>query len=206
MLKKNCGGLKVICFLSSIFTAGCFCVKAFAESGKINRYKVDFIYQQIGYQILSDINHTVAVCQPYDIDSGRMYGSTETPYWSEVGENGFLFSFGLRGEIVEIPQTVYDEKGEAYTVTDLANGAINYESIGGLVLPNSLSNINSGIVNLPITSLYLPACLKTLSGIHHCPDLKSLYIPWGVESVEKGALSSCGFEMMFFPIGCEKSR
>lgn len=108
----------LVLILINLFTS----IKVNAETKAIDRFEVDFAYQGVHYQILSKDDCTVAVAQPYDIDSNGMLARPFVPSRSVIGENGFLMSYGLSGSIVEIPQTVYDESGIAYTVTALAGG------------------------------------------------------------------------------------
>ncbi len=175
---------------------------AMADNESINRYKVDFSYQGIYYQILSESEHTVAVCQPYDINfAGAPNQPKKTPYLREdIGDNGFLMSYGLVGQIVEIPETVYDENGISYTVTDLASGAINWLWMGMLVLPSTLERLNGGIGALQgLSAIYLPDNLKEIDGIDYCEELTSLQIPRKVESIKNYSLEGCGFEFIYLP-------
>lgn len=172
-----------------------------AEGQEINRYKTDFYYRHIGYQILSESEHTVAVTQDYDIDSPDAYASStsDVPSGSEIGENGFLMSYELRGKVV-IPQTVYDEEGTAYTVVALADGAIDYVDTQMLILPPTLTDLNGGInVLSQLSYLYLPGSLTKIEGINYCENLNSLYIPWSVETIGDYSLSYCGIMDLFLP-------
>lgn len=174
------------------------------EGNEVNRYKTDFEYQHVGYQILSESERTVAVTQDYDIDYAFDSADESTfmpsfEYQPEIGENGFLMSLGLRGDVV-IPQTVYDRNGTAYTVTALANGAINHESTAMLVLPQTITDLNGGIIDLPwLKSLYLPESLKQIEGIYYLKQLTHLHIPRGVEAISDYALSRCGLKDVYLP-------
>lgn len=186
---------------ATVLIAGNF-TNAMAEDEIINRYKVDFNYQGIYYQILSESEHTVAVCQPYDINfAGAPNQTRKIPYLrEEIGDNGFLMATGLVGQIVEIPETVYDENGISYTVTDLASGAINWIGMGMLVLPSSLERLNGGIGALQgLSTIDLPDNLKEINGIYGCEKLTSLQIPRKVESIKRYSLSWCGFEFIYLP-------
>lgn len=174
---------------------------------KIDRFKVDFHYQGIGYQILSESDRTVAVTQNYDIDSaGAPAVSQKASYVrDDVGPNGILMGYGLSGPVVVIPQTVYDGEGTAYTVTDLASGAIDYESIGTLVLPSTLESLNGGIGNVyGLTELYMPEGLKEIEGIRYCSDLRTLHIPESVEIIRKSSLYGCSLESIYLPPSVKK--
>lgn len=199
MEKTECVRFRVLILLICAAVAILSGADGYAEAQTKSRYDADFEYQGVYYGILAENDHTVAVAQPYDIDSNgkRVYKYLPSSSW--VGENGFIMSYGLHGTLVEIPQTVYDERGVAYTVTALAPGAINYEGVGGLVLPPTLLDLNGGISFLPLNLLYLPEGLKRLSGIVHCPNLKNVTIPWSVEEIGATSLMACGFEKIFLP-------
>lgn len=170
-----------------------------AHDNRIDRYTIDFYYQNIGYQIISESERTVAVCQDFDIDGELFSSTTYPPSASKVGDNGFLMSNGLFGTFVEIPQTVYDDSGIPYTVTELANQAINYVGVQNLILPATLERLNEGIGILPLTSIYLPENLKEIDGIFCCNELKSLYIPRKVEAIKDYSLRECGMDYLYIP-------
>lgn len=184
--------------------------EALAEENVTSRYETDFYYQNVGYKILSESDRTVAVTQEYDIDFTGGYAPSydPAPTGSGISGNGFLMSNGLFGSVVEIPQTVYDEEGTPYTVTELAYQAINYVNIGTLVLPPTLKSLNNGIISaMGMSTLYLPSGLGEIDGIMHCEALSSLYIPWSVESVKDYSLSGCGLREAYLPpavrtLGC----
>ncbi|MDO4334938.1 MAG: leucine-rich repeat protein [Bacteroidales bacterium] len=164
------------------------------EEDWIDRYKVDFVYQGVQYQILSESEKTVAVAQDYDIDFNVFSQPSRimVPGADEIGENGFLdYIFTV------IPPTVYDENGTAYTVTAIAHEAIQYDLIHNLVLPPTLKNLNGGIGALPIRSIYLPEGLQKLDGVYSCPYLENLYIPASVESIS--GLMRCGIRELYIP-------
>lgn len=171
-----------------------------AENIEIDRYETDFRYHNIGYKILSESAHTVAVTQDFDID---FYGNSEaadTPPKSAVGDNGFLMSNGFFGPFVVIPDTVYDSHGTPYTVVALANEAINYVWTGTLVLPSSLKHLNGGIFYMPtVSTVLLPSGLEEIKGISHCENLKTLYIPENVNTICDYSLSHCGFAQIYLP-------
>ena len=173
-----------------------------ADKREINKYEVDFTYQEIDYQILSEIDHTVAVAQPFDIDFPMENKSPQKVTYVRYGvdSSGFLMSHGLFGPAVVIPPTVFDEEGTAYTVTDLATNAINWTGIGVLVLPPTLERLNYGIITVfGLTDLYLPDSLKEIDGIANCVALKTLHIPSSVEVIRKSSLRNCGFENIYLP-------
>lgn len=168
------------------------------EHTYINRYKVDFVYQGIEYQILSEENRTVAVCQSYDIDGVENISRLNNFDYSV--ESFDITSTGICGPATVIPDTVYDEDGVGYTVTALADGALDYLSMNMLILPSSLKSLNGGIVSIKgMTTLYLPDGLKSINGIYSCKDLKSIYIPLAVESIESRSFYNCGFESVYLP-------
>ena len=167
---------------------------------EIDRYKWDFRYENIGYQILSETEKTVAVTQSFDIDFAPGSAQKVNYVRGGIGLNGFLMGRGLLGgPFVVIPQTVYDEEGTAYTVTELADWAINYVGMGTLVLPPTLKKLNNGISDVRTSQLYLPDGLKEIDGIRYCKRLKRLHIPWNVEVVRQNCLYACGFEYLFLP-------
>lgn len=172
-----------------------------------NRYKTDFYYQNVGYQILSDSERTVALSQDFDIDSaGAQIEFGNTGYVrDDIGPNGFLMSQGLFGQFVVIPPTVYDSNGIAYTVKELSDHAINWVSIGSLTLPPTLERLNGGICEVQgLTDLYLPESLKEIDGITYCYDLKTLHIPWSVERIRQYSLSICGLDYIYLPPSVKK--
>ncbi len=194
--------MKKFFLLFLLTVAMTYCEVAKADNDQINRYKVDFYYQGIGYQILPDNDQTVAVCQPYDFDfAGLPTQPRKVSYVRHgVGPNGFLMSNGLLGLAVVIPQTVYDDNGRAYTVTNIADNAINNVGIGTLVLPPTLESLNGGIFNVHgLSDLYLPAGLLEINGIWLCSTLKNIHIPWNVKTIKKRSLWKCGFETIFLP-------
>lgn len=158
---------------------------AYAQTEEIDRYDVDFWYQKIGYQILSEQEKTVAVCQEYDYEL----------QWTSFYEN-----LGLLGEYISIPETVYDDKGTPYTVVALADGAIFDIPLYHLMLPESLADLNGGILHMwALESLTLPNAITNIEGLILCPILKELHIPENVETVKKGSMSRCGFLSLDFP-------
>lgn len=189
--------------LAIILTALGF-AEANADRSVINRYKIDFDYQGIGYQILSESEKTVALCQDFDIDFA---GAPESRSQQKihyvrygVGPNGFLMSNGLMGPIVVIPETVYDENGRSYTVTNIADESINYVGIGILALPPTIESLNRGICMVfGLSDIYLPAGLKEINGILHCSSLKNIHIPWNVEIIKKNSLWDCGLKKVYLP-------
>lgn len=193
--------MKHISFFKHLLVAAiillCSATAASTESNEINRYKIDFHYYGIGYQILSQENRTVAVCQDYDIDGPCSPHQTvdPAPYRNPTGPNGFIHP-----SLTIIPSVVYDPDGVAYTVTDLAHWAINYELFLALVLPPTLERLNGGISAMPyLKYLYLPSGLKELRGILFCEQLESLIIPSSVESVTDHSLSSNGYKSIYLP-------
>ena len=187
-----------------VFAALCaMAIECSVESkAEIDRYKVDFTYQDGGYQILSASERTVAVTQNYDIDSADAPDARQKAQYvrDDVGPNGVLMGNGLSGPVVVIPQTVYDGEGTPYTVTDLATGAIDYVSTDVLVLPPTLERLNKSIRNVyGMSELYLPEGLKEIEGIIYCRDLKTLHIPWNVEVIKKYSLRNCGLENIYLP-------
>lgn len=195
IMKKNT-------FTSIVATALLATICTTEVNGEINRYKTDFYYQHIGYQILSETDKTVAVTQNFDIDAGCPPHTQKIDSYpnNDIGNNGFLMGSGLEGTYIVIPQTVYDDKGIAYTVTDLANYAINWVETCVLVLPPSLERLNGGISAVSgLCELYLPENLKEIEGICVCPDLETLHIPWNVEIIRKYSLSECGMTFLYLP-------
>lgn len=173
-------------------------VYASENENDIDRFKTDFYYQWIGYQILSESEHTVAVTQDFDIDFADTEGFKHN-FSSSADDNGqFIMSDGLWG-LVDIPDTVYDEKGTAYTVVALAHQAIDYVGTRVLILPPTLEHLNGGIRDLPVSTIYLPAALKEIEGINWCEYLKNIHIPWNVEEIKDNSLSSCGFQYIYLP-------
>ena len=173
-----------------------------ADRQSIDRYKADFNYLGIDYQILSETESTVAVAQRADIDSAKppMRQANATYHRYGVGPNGFLMAHGLSGPVVVIPETVYDGDGKPYTVTDLAEYAINWVGIGILALPSSLRNLNGGISYVfGLSDIYLPDSLKEIDGITDCNELKNLHIPAGVEVIRKNSLHGCGLKNLYLP-------
>lgn len=169
---------------------------------EINRYEFDFTYQRIEYLIVSESERTVAVAQPWDIDSGGMADGRKKA-WEigyGIGPEGFLMGNGLFGPIVNIPSTVYNEDGTAYTVTDLASEAINWVRMSTLILPPTLKNLNYGIMSVfGLNNLYLPDGLKKIDGISNCKKLKTLHIPSSVEVIGQHSLTACGFKNIYLP-------
>ncbi len=167
-----------------------------------NRYKTDFYYQNVGYQILSNSEKTVALSQDFDIDSASAQIGFENEGYvrDDIGPNGFLMSQGLFGQFVVIPPIVYDDNGIAYTVKELSDYAINWVSIGSLTLPPTLEKLNGGICEVQgLTNLYLPESLKEIDGIIYCNDLKTLHIPWNVECIRRLSLICCGLDYIYLP-------
>ena len=189
--------------LTAITVAALSCFsKANAERTEIDRYKVDFIYQGVHYNILSESEKTVAVAQPYDIDYAGTPGSSRiAPYLRDnVDSNGFMMGDGLMGPVVVIPSTVYDAQGNAYTVTDIADYAINWVGMTNLILPPTLKDINHGIGSVfGLTTLYLPEGLTEIAGISNCHDLKNLQIPWNTKAIRKYSLYNIGLEYAYLP-------
>lgn len=176
--------------------------KAYSDtSDKSNKYTADFHYLGVGYQILSETEKTVAVFQDFDIDSEGSSDSYGKPNKiTYVGKNGFSCTSGLESQVVEIPETVFDDKGIPYTVKAIADGSINYINIGMLILPESLEQMNGGVLDLPIIeNISLPSNLKEIDGIAYCPRLKSLYIPRNLECIKDRSLSLCGFKFIYLP-------
>ncbi|MDE6560140.1 MAG: leucine-rich repeat domain-containing protein [Muribaculaceae bacterium] len=186
---------------------------ACGERRKINRSKFDFTYQDIDYQILSKEKKTVAVCQYSDNEFALFSRRTESqpgqkkksrskawyPY-HDITPNGHGMDWrNYCGRFLDIPQTVYDDNDTAYTVTDLADGAIDWVGIGILVLPPTLERLNGGITGVDVNEIYLPEGLKEIDGIVYCPTLKSLHIPGKVEVIRSHSLSQCGFESLYLP-------
>ena len=193
-----------------IIMAGC--VDVFGERRKIDRYNDDFVYQGVEYQILSRSKKTAAVAQEFDLDFNLFKDPPESkpepqpinisPYKNYyINPNGYEMELPLllNGIIIDIPQTVYDENGTAYTVTDLAEGAINWVSIGMLILPPTLKRLNGGIVGVNVSEIYLPDGLKEIDGIMSCRTLSNLHIPRSVEVIRKNSLWGCGFEELYLP-------
>ena len=177
-----------------------------ADTNEISRYKVDFTYQGIDYQILSETDHTVAVAQPFDIDFPTYDNPPKKVSYvrDDVGSSGFLMSSGLFGAAVVIPPTVFDEDGTAYTVTDLAEYAINWVYMGLLALPHTLERLNNGISSVSLSSLYLPEKIKEITGIRYCQYLKDLHIPSRVETIGDNSLYFCGLKELYFPPALKK--
>lgn len=202
---------KIIAFTAVVVMVFADCLEARSERREINRYKYDFTYQYVDYQILSEKKRTVAVCQDVDLEFALFKSRPEpqpgqknrTTSWypkHDVEVNGHCMYFGnLCGRVLDIPQTVYDDNGTAYTVTDLATSAINWVGIGILVLPPTLESLNGGITGVDVHEIYLPEGLKELDGIVYCPTLKSLHIPGKVEVIRKNSLRRCGFESLYLP-------
>ena len=189
-------------FTSIVATALLAAICTTEVNGEIDRHKTDFYYQHIGYQILSETDKTVAVTQNFDIDAGSPSHPQKINSYhdNDLGNNGFLMGSGLEGPYIVIPQTVYDDKGVAYTVTDLANYAINWVETFVLVLPPTLERLNGGICAVSgLCELYLPENLKEIEGISVCPDLETLHIPWNVEIIRKYSLFQCGMNFLYLP-------
>lgn len=200
LFKKKTSPLTAIIAMA-VITLVC-CADANAERTKIDRYKVDFTYQGIEYTILSESEKTVAVSQSFDIDfAGGPALSKKAPYHlGEVGPNGFLMGYGLEGTVVAIPSTVYDAQGNEYTVTDLADYAIDWVGIGTLILPPTLERLNNGICDVfGLHQIYLPEGIKAIEGISYCSHLKTLHVPYNVESIGDQSLYECGFEDIYLP-------
>lgn len=172
------------------------------DMSEIDRYKTDFYYNGIGYQIISESERRVAVTQEYDLDFAPGIDEPAFAHSSSTDDSGsgIIDYTGMTGGIIEIPETVYDKQGTAYTVTDIANGAITHLILGMLVLPPTIESINYGINSLEyLQAIYMPTNLKEIEGISYCRNLGAIQIPWKTETIKEGSLSQCGFRYMYLP-------
>lgn len=110
---------------------------------------------------------------------------------------------GYYGYVIDIPETVFDEKGVKYTVKALAGNALNYLYPSLIILPETMESLNNGCMALPsLNAIKLPLNLKVLEGIVECRNLRSIIIPNTVEEIT--GLRKCGLETVYLPISVKK--
>jgi hypothetical protein len=132
----------------------------------------DFTYNGITYTTLT--NNT---CETKQGD-----------YWGGAGNS-------VSGDIV-IPNTVYDDDGNVYTVTQIGGYAFNgCSELTSVVIPNSVTAILDGTFRdcTALTSVTIPNSVTSIGGyaFFGCSGLTSVTIPNSVTSIGGYAFRGC---------------
>ena len=106
--------------------------------------------------------------------------NTAGTYFDEDYTNSYLEG------TVEIPETVYDESNNAYTVTQIGENSFDSGLLTGIVLPTSIITIgDSAFAESELISINIPEGITSIGeyAFYECEKLTEVYLPSSLQSI-----------------------